>query len=158
MAQGQPTPQIPQRPWYYQNWFLVPAFILGWPLFPPLGVLWPVWALLMMRSPWHNNVWLRGLAWAMLVVGAVRFAKGLTADQDTVAIAVSTLIPGLIVTGIVQIMWARYKMELRSGARPVNPPTDLDDFPADPPASSRRSRSRRRVQRKRGSRSGRSPR
>ena len=155
MAQEQSTPPGQDRPWYYQNWFLIATFIFGWPIGPPLGVLWPVFAVLILRSPWHSQLLVKGLGWAMLVVGAIMFARALTGDEGTAGIAVATLIPGLLVTMITQFMWNKYKLEHRIGRKTPALPA-IPTIESDPP--SRRSGPRRRTQRKRGSRPGRSSR
>lgn len=162
MSQEQsPRPTV-RRPWYYQNWFLIPAFIFGWPVFYPF-VLWPVWALLIIRSPWHTGLPIRALAWAMLITGAIlvvmRFRAGEGAEAGITAgdpeVAVRLVLPGFILTVITQLLWARYRMKLRAGSLPlVSPPS-----PSQAAASSnRRTRTRRRVHRRRGSRPGRSSR
>ncbi len=149
MAEVQPTPSNQRRPWYYQNWFLIAAFILGWPVLPPLGVLWPVWGILILRSPWHNHVLLKGLGWAMLAVGGIMFARALTDNNDTAGRAVATLIPGVIVTLMTQVMWARYKVEHQPGGPASEAPSGS---PKEPSPISRRTKARRRVQRRRRSR------
>ena len=154
MAQPKPVPPNQTRPWYYQNLFLIPAFILGWPVAFPFGILWPVWGLLMLRSPWHSHPLLKGLGWAMLLVGAVMFVKALAAGGEIAGRAIAVLIPGLLVTLVTQVMWSRYRLEQRLGGAP-QPPQDIPAI--DSPSQSRRSRARRRVQRSRGSRSGRAP-
>ena len=53
-----PVPPDALKPWYYQGWFLVPAFV--W---------WPCSALLFIRSPWHNSVLSGALSWAWIIVG-----------------------------------------------------------------------------------------
>ena len=162
MAQPEPAPPNQRRPWYYQNWFLIAAFILGWPVVvgPPFGVLWPVWGVLMLRSPWHNPTLLKGLGWAMLVVGSIMIVKTVANDQDTLGLVIATLIPGLLVTLATQVMWTRYKLEHGLGGAPQAPQAPQAPSvvpPVDSPSLSRRSRARRRVHRRRGSRSGGSP-
>ena len=49
MTQGQSSSPNERRPWYYQTWFLIAAFILGWPVYPPF-VLWPAWAVLIFNA------------------------------------------------------------------------------------------------------------
>ncbi len=105
MEQEQPTSPDSPRPWYYQNWFLIAAFIMGWPLTPPL-VLWPVWGVLILRSPWHNNTLLKGLGWAMLVVGAVLLVKNLRGGTDPLLVFMMVL-PGIVLTVMTQVMWTR---------------------------------------------------
>ena len=97
------------RPWYYHNWFLVPTFIFGWPI---LWVsLWPAWAVLIIRSPWHTGFITGTLSWAMLLAGGVmivfRFNEP---DANTLRLA-ALVAPGLVVTGITQAHWTRHKQE-----------------------------------------------
>ncbi|MEK7806187.1 MAG: hypothetical protein AAB528_00485 [Chloroflexota bacterium] len=162
MSQEQQPPFNVRRPWYYQNWFLIPSFFLGWPFAYPF-VLWPVWALLIIRSPWHTSLPIRALAWAMLVTGAIlviqRFREGEGAEAGKIAggpeVAVLLILPGFILTVVTQVLWARYRMKLRAGGlSPTSPPG-----PSQAPVSStRRTGTRRRVHRRRGSRPGRSSR
>ena len=111
MENEQPTPSGPERPWYYQNWFLIASFVMGWPIGPPFGVLWPVWGFLILRSPWHENPALKGLGWAMLAVGGFMYFRALTGSDGTAGIAIATLAPGLLVTIITQVMWTRFRIE-----------------------------------------------
>ena len=54
-----PTPPPEElKPWYYQDWFIFPTVIF-----------WPLWAVLIIRSPWHNGLISGAVAWAMLIVG-----------------------------------------------------------------------------------------
>jgi len=162
MSQEQSPPSNVRRPWYYQNWFLIPSFFLGWPFAFPF-VLWPVWALLIIRSPWHTSLPIRALAWAMLITGAIlvvlRFQAGEGAEAGTTAggpaVAVILVLPGFILTLVTQVLWARYRMELRAGSLPTVSPSGPSQAPASP---NRRTRTRRRVHRRRGSRPGRSSR
>lgn len=147
MADGQPTPPPERRPWYYQTWFLFAAFVLGWPIpFYIFGILWPVWAVLILRSPWHTNTLLNGLGWAMIAVGAVIFAKEL-AESTGSAVRIGTiLIPGLIVMVVTQVMWTKYKLQHGLNTRPPITPTAS---PPNPDPSPRRAQDRRRLQRRR---------
>jgi hypothetical protein len=162
MSQEQSPLSIARRPWYYQTWFLITAFVLGWPFAFPF-VLWPVWALLIIRSPWHTSLPIRALAWAMLITGGVLVALRLGAGEDTKAgtkaggpeEAVILVLPGFILTVMTQLLWARYRMKLRAGSGlPVSPAGSSQA----PVSSNRRPRTRRRVQHRRGSRPGRSSR
>lgn len=162
MSQEQSPPSNVRRPWYYQNRFLIPAFILGWPFAYPF-VLWPVWALLIIRSPWHTSLPIRALAWAMLITGAIlvvmRFRAGEGAEAGTTAggpeVAVILVLPGFILTVVTQLLWAKYKMKLRAGSGPPVFPAGPSPTPVSP---NRRLRTRGRVHRRRGSRPGRSSR
>ena len=162
MSREQSPTSIVRRPWYYQNWFLIPSFFLGWPFAYPF-VLWPVWAMLILRSPWHTSLPIRALAWAMLITGAIlviqRFRAGEGAEAGTTAggpeVAVILVLPGFVLTVVTQFLWARYRMKLRAGS--LSPISPAGPSPA-PVSSNRRSRTRRRVHRRRGSRPGRSSR
>lgn len=162
MEEDQLVPPDLERPWYYERWFLVPVFAMSWPLpFPPF-VLWPVWAILILRSPWHNHVLLNGLAWAMIITGAVMEYKN-AQGEGGVAFTVALMIPGAIVLIITQVMWTRFRMEhglvIERPKPPENPP-DLMDVPGyyEEETENREDRARRRSQRRRDSRSGRSSR
>ncbi|MSQ16208.1 MAG: hypothetical protein EXR54_01365 [Dehalococcoidia bacterium] len=86
------------RPWYYQFWFLYPSFLF-----------WPVWPVLIIRSPWQGSLLAGSIAWAVLisgvVLGAVRLAKGGTVAYSTLAV----IAPGLILTLIIQAHWIAYR-------------------------------------------------
>ena len=158
MAQSKPAPSDQGRPWYYQSWFLFAAFILGWPIAFPFGVLWPVWGVLILRSPWHNNrALVRGLAWAMLIVGTVLFVMNLT-DPKGPVYAIAIIVPGFLMTVAAQVMRSRYRpahpIDTQATLTPRTQPTNSGEgFPTAP----RRARARRRVHRSRGRRSGRAP-
>ena len=181
MTQGQSTAPEQHRPWYYQSWFLVATFVLGWPI-TPWSMLWPVWAVLILRSPWHRTFPIRSLAWTMLLTGAVLMAFFLYSGKEPLPASTETVesdsgnltatdvdgtrsltvglrnalrlaVPGLFLTGLTQFMWARQKLSNEIGAVPFPQPSSTS-----PSATPRRQRSRRRVQRRRGSRPGRSSR
>lgn len=162
MSQAQSPPSNVRRPWYYQNRFLIPAFILGWPFALPF-VLWPVWALLIIRSPWHTGLPIRALAWAMLITGAIlvvmQFGAGESTEGGTTAggpkVAVVLVLPGFVLTVVTQFLWARYRMKLKAGGGPPVSPASPGQAPV---SSNRRSRTRRRVHRRRSTRPGRSSR
>jgi hypothetical protein len=159
----QPQPEGLERPWYYQRWFLIPTFILGWPVTFPF-VFWPVWAVLVLRSPWHQHTLVKGLAWAMIIVGVALFLMNLKGENGP-EYAVAIVVPGLLATVATQVMWARFRMEHGLVVRRPAP-ADRADEQAGPQtgpeevsedASTRRSRTRRRQRRQRGRRgSGRS--
>ena len=148
MGKEQPGPSGLERPWYYQKWFLIASFIMGWPIGPPFGVLWPVWGLLILRSPWHNHVLVKGLGWAMLVVGGVILARALTGEDGTAGRAVATLMPGLVVTVITQVMWTRFRMKHGLIIKPQPPSISASADEYLP----KRPKRRRRVGRRRASR------
>ena len=152
-----------QRPWYYERWFLVIVFILGVPLVSPPFVLWPVWSILILRSPWHNHILVNGLAWAMLVTGAVMAYKNAEGEGGTL-FTVASIVPGVMVLVITQVMWTRFRMEHGLVIERPKPPTnsagymdDLEDYEEEE-TETRESRALRRSQRRRDSRSGRSSR
>ena len=162
MAQDQPVPPDLERPWYYEKWFLIPVFAMGWPLNTPPFVLWPVWAILIIRSPWHNHVMLKGLAWAMLFSGAVLEYRNFQGPNG-VAFAVALMVPGAIVVVITQVMWSRFRLEHGLVVQRPDPPEEPPDFPDSSTddrgnTESRQSRLRRRSLRRRSSRSSRSSR
>jgi hypothetical protein len=128
-----PVPPEELKPWYYQYWFL-----------HPMIVFWPLWPVLIIRSPWHNGLIVGALGWAWLIIGGylafVRLQVGGTVALSTVAI----IAPGLLFTVITQIHWTINRRRI------LNPPTAPKDaaVPGDePPARSRRSLRRRRRRR-----------
>ena len=89
---------------------------MGWPVVTaPFGILWPVWGILMLRSPWHNHTALKGLGWAHLAVGAILFGnifrRAVGEGGDAIGISVMIIVPGLLMTLATQVMWARYRLE-----------------------------------------------
>ena len=120
---GQQLPPPPQelRPWYYRSWFLISAFVLGWPL-PYSFVLWPVWAVLILRSPWHNGIIPGGLAWAMLLTGAFGLVQLMRSNPSG---ALALLLPGLALTVVTQVLWSQAQAgtagRLGNGGRGFNP-------------------------------------
>ena len=116
-----PPPPVPPnalRPWYYQEWFLVPAFI--W---------WPCNAILILRSPWHNGVLAGTLSWTFLISGGTflfirshfnlqdtgnRFL-GLVNEQPQLDWTMLVLAaPGLLLTILTQSMWlTRHRPRIR---------------------------------------------
>ena len=158
---GQQLPPPPQelRPWYYRYWFLILAFMLSWPLSPYIPWLWPVWAVLIIRSPWHNGIMSGGLAWALLLIGAYWLSILLSSNPST---ALFLLMPGLSLTVVTQVLWSKHKLTLPSAF-----PTAGEESTRDSPAVSasierdtprvRRTTARRRSPRRRSPRSGRRP-
>ena len=107
-----PPPPVPPdalKPWYYQSWFLVPAFV--W---------WPCSAILFIRSPWHNGVVSGALSWAWIIIGGgwiflrtqFRFQNGdPLLDPTLLALAA----PGIVLTVITQTLWlTRDRPRIRS--------------------------------------------
>ncbi len=106
MNQDLPPPPRELRPWYYQNLFLVVAF-----------VLWPAWSVLIIRSPWHTGTLSGGVAWCALIVGSVVGFKSVQAGSwDLIAIY---YVPGLVLTFALQVFWASYKKQYLGPYLPV---------------------------------------
>ena len=156
MEQGQtPRPPDELRPWYYRNWFLYPAFILGWPVWLNFQIvlLWPAWSILIIRSPWHRGFLTGTLAWAMLMSGGALIGLQFVQFRANPVQTLILVAPGLILTVITQFLWARYKKKLpavESGPAPA-------PMVVKGPPRSRQERQRRRI-RRRGTRPGRSSR
>ncbi len=143
MNQDLPPPPRELRPWYYQNLFLVAAF-----------VLWPAWSLLIIRSPWHNGILSGGVAWATLIVGSVAIFK--TAQVDRWDLIVLIVPPGLALTFALQVFWESYKKQYLAPYLPVITPAVTNeasqkteassgqDYAPSPPGSTPRERQRRR--------------
>ena len=98
-----PPPPVPPealKPWYYQSWFLVPAFV--W---------WPCSAILFIRSPWHNGIVSGALSWAWIIVGGgfiflrmqYHWQSGEPAIVDPTLWALAA--PGVVLTVITQSLW-----------------------------------------------------
>jgi hypothetical protein len=148
MEQGQPAPPQELRPWYYKNWFLFPAFILGWPV-PGIPLLWPMWSILIIRSPWHRGFISGTLAWAMLMSGGAMIWLGILDSRVDPVLAVAMAAPGLVLTVITQTLWTKYRRELPAG----EPQQAGDPGEVKGPPRSRRGGLQRRRRRK-GSRPG----
>ena len=149
MEQGQSPTAQDLRPWYYRNWFLFPAFILGWPVIQ-IPLLWPAWALLILRSPWHRGFVSGTLAWSMLMAGGFLMFLQLRGSSESAIFTGLMVAPGLVLTGVTQVLWMRDKRRLPAE---LFEPAEASDEPQRPPRS-RRERVRRR-QRRRSSRPGR---
>jgi hypothetical protein len=139
MDPQQPTPPNELKPWYYQYWFLYPII-----------VFWPLWPVLILRSPWHNNLISGAVAWAMIFVGGFLIGRQIGWYHLRLGelndFTVTMLIPGVFLTVVTQVLWLRDRRTVRQAVRTGAPLAG----PAAP-AQTRRSRSRRR-----GPRSGRS--
>jgi hypothetical protein len=118
------------RPWYYQAWFLYPSFLF-----------WPVWSVLIIRSPWQNSSLAGSIAWAVLfsgiVLSVVRLTQGGTVAYSTLAL----MAPGLLLTVITQAHWTAYRRAWRPGKE--GPPPGESDGAGAPARSSRGGRVRR---------------
>ena len=128
---GQPAPLPPEelKPWYYQYWFFYPTI-----------VFWPLWPILILRSPWHNGLVSGAIAWALLIVGAYLVYQRI---QLGGTIAVSTLmfiVPGVIFTVVTQIHWLRNRRRILDAALPVG---NSEPIPASQPRLRRQNRRRR---------------
>ena len=133
-TQEGPSPVPPEelKPWYYQYWFL-----------HPMIVFWPLWPVLIIRSPWHNGLIMGALAWAWLIIGGylafVRLQAGGSVALSTVAIAA----PGLLFTVITQIHWITNRRRiLEAHHRPA--PNDVPKTGQTATRSRRPTRRRRR--------------
>ena len=113
MTQGQLPPPDGQRPWYYRNWFLLPAFVFGWPVWLQLDfiLLWPVWPILIIRSPWHNGFITGSLSWAMLMSSGYLIALQFIRPGSDPLSTVMQVAPGLVLAFIIQSMWSKYRRE-----------------------------------------------
>ena len=127
--EGQPpAPPDELKPWYYQYWFLY-----------PMVVFWPLWSVLIIRSPWHNGLIMGSLAWAYLIIGGylsyVRLQVGGTVALSTVAI----IAPGIMLTAITQVHWFRNRRGITEAAR-NRPHNEVDQAANTEQAGSTRSR------------------
>ena len=91
-------PSFP-RPWYYRAEYLLPMLLF-----------WPAGAVLVLRSPWNYNTMVGGMAWAVMIVGAFMGFKWLQAG--TYQPIVTFYLPGLLLTLVTQVQWARYRAEM----------------------------------------------
>ena len=130
-----PAPPEELKPWYYQYWFLY-----------PMVVFWPLWPVLIIRSPWHNGLVSGALAWAYLIIfgglAYFRLRMGGTVALSTLAYAA----PGLILTVITQIHWTMNRRSIMAVPEPTHPTASPTE---ERPGSSRPRRSNRRRGRRR---------
>ena len=122
------------KPWYYQYWFLYPTI-----------VFWPLWSVLIIRSPWHNGLVSGIVAWAYLIIFAglayVRIQEGGTIALSTVAIAA----PGLALTIVTQAHWIRNRRRIIDAVPlPASPEPETGQARRGRPRRNSRRRSRRR--------------
>ena len=110
--------------------------------------LWPVWPVLIIRSPWHTGFVTGALSWAMLI-STVAWIGYLAARPDTPVNPLSMtfqMAPGIALTVLTQYLWARH--------RALSQPANRSDVEPNDTAEGRPRRRRRR----RGGRPGRSSR
>ncbi len=126
-TQGIPEeePQGPSfpRPWYYRPEYMIPMF-----------VFWPAWAVLVLRSPWNNNVLLGGMAWAVFFVGAFMGLKWL---QAGIYHPIMTFyVPGVLLTIFTQVQWTRYRHEMAGDGAATGQGSEEHSSPDRPPRPS----------------------
>ena len=146
-----PAPPEELKPWYYQYWFLYPTIIF-----------WPLWPVLIIRSPWHNGLVSGAIAWAMLFVGSYLVYQGsggteviskLQAGGAATRITLQLILPGLILTVVTQVHWLRNRRRILDAAKPAGSTTGSPGAGTAPDKPARsRSRPRRRGNRRRASR------
>ena len=145
MDQEIPTPPEHLKPWYYQYWFLYPVI-----------VFWPLWSILIIRSPWHNGLVSGAASWAYLICGGYLFGYmdiyPAVFDAGELHQLTVTIVPaGIILTLVTQALWVRDRARVRTAL--LNPQDSLPVIrgtaPADSVVSHRSSsRSRRRASRR----------
>ncbi len=139
-----PPPPQELKPWYYQEWFMFPT-----------AVFWPLWAILIIRSPWHNGLISGAVAWAMLIVGGYLIIwPQLIQTGRLNDFTIVLIIPGLLLTLITQVHWTRYRPVLRASLISSESVSDSAGGGRVSPASGEAAKGARR--RRRGSRAGRS--
>lgn len=141
MAEELPSPAPELKPWYYQDWFLIPMF-----------PFWPLWAVLILRSPWHNGMASGAVAWAMLIVGGYLILwEQLVQSRELNDVTIVLILPGILFTVITQGHWFRYKGVLRNSGQEADSPTAVTES-RQPQRSGPRRRVRRRASRTGGDR------
>ena len=108
------SPDEELKPWYYQYWFLYPTFIL-----------WPLWSILILRSPWHNGVLSGAIAWAWLISGGYLIIKRAELGGTVLGSTLAFVVPGILFTILTQILWLKDKNKLREEGVEVDSPTLL---------------------------------
>ena len=123
-------PSFP-RPWYYRAEYMVPML-----------VFWPAGAILILRSPWNYNTMLGGVAWAVIIVGAVMGFKWL--ESGAIQPIMLFHVPGILLTVITQVQWMRYRAEMagNEGNPDQRPPDQVSQISGEsrPPRPSARRR------------------
>ena len=144
-----PPPPEELKPWYYQVWFLYPSIMF-----------WPLWSLLILRSPWHNGLISGAVAWAMLFVGSYLVydlgiggragLDGLLAGNITPAALLTgqIILPGLALVVITQTHWQRNRRRIMAAAR--DGAGRAAATPTKPAATAASSRRRHRNRKRRG--------
>lgn len=132
MAEEPYAPDYP-RPWYYRPEFHYAMFI-----FPP------AWSVLVLRSPWNQNILVGGVAWAVLFIGGFLALKLVQSGSEEGAIAL--FLPGTLLTIVTQVQWARYRREhgplAVEGEETAPPQREEDDSRPARPSARRRSKRR----------------
>ncbi|MDA1127098.1 MAG: hypothetical protein O2913_00145 [Chloroflexi bacterium] len=122
-------PSIP-RPWYYRSEYMLPML-----------VFWPSGAILVLRSPWNNNTMLGGLAWAVMIIGAVMALRWIQAGSYQPL--ATFYVPGILLTLVTQVQWAAYRKLMETddpGAESELAELDDDESQDRPPRPSARRR------------------
>ncbi len=115
MPEELPSAPPELKPWYYQDWFLIPMF-----------PFWPLWAVLILRSPWHDGIASGAVAWAMLIVGGYLIGwEQLVRSRGLNEVTVVLILPGLLFTAITQVHWFWHKRLLGADGQPVDSPTPV---------------------------------
>ena len=129
MSQAPPPQEL--RPWYYKNPVLFPVFLLGWPIWMEfqMVILWPAWAILIIRSPWHRGFVSGTLAWAMLMSGGALIGLALIGSGLNPIHVLLLVMPGLIYTIVTQVLWTKSKQRILASIPPEPPAPVVDDRP-----------------------------
>ncbi|MQF95050.1 MAG: hypothetical protein FI731_05195 [SAR202 cluster bacterium] len=123
-------PQEPTfpRPWYYRPEYMIPMFIF-----------WPVWGILVLRSPWNKNTIMGGVAWAHLIVFGVMAFKWIEAGSYQPIM--TFYVPGVLLTLVTQVQWAVHRSKYSAAAQEAEEQSDVSG-PPRPTARRRRRNSR----------------
>lgn len=132
-SQGTPVvqPEIPSspKPWYYRPEYMIPMF-----------VFWPAWSVLVLRSPWNQNTMMGGVAWALLIMGAVLGFRWIQGGE--IQPIMTFYVPGILLTIITQVQWAAYRSQLAKDAAAESGDSEAAGKPPRPTARRRRRNSR----------------
>ena len=124
MSESPPPPPEHLKPWYYQYWFLYPSFMF-----------WPLWSILILRSPWHNGIISGAIAWAALFIGSYALytwgiggrpgLDALLSGQISPAhlLTGQIILPGILLTIITQTHWQRRRPIINAARRNSETPT-----------------------------------